>query len=107
MEVGSYKGKSTVILGSVIRAFFPGSKVYAIDPHEGIVGAEGQDLRVLESSLQMFNYNIANEGLIGVVELIKECSFNVNGTNQFLCCLLMVCMIMQTYQGILIILRNM
>ncbi len=78
VEIGSYKGKSTVILGSVVRALFPDSKVYAIDPHMGIVGAEGQDLRVLESSLQMFNYNIEKEGLNDVVELIKECSFNVN-----------------------------
>jgi hypothetical protein len=77
VEVGSYHGKSTVLLGTVVRSFFSKSKVYAIDPHEGVVGACGHDLQNLPPSLEMFNKNIADAGLNEVVELIKKCSFNV------------------------------
>ena len=37
VEVGSYCGRSTVVLGSVVRAVRPEARVYAIDPHQGQV----------------------------------------------------------------------
>src|SRR5690606_6009616 len=42
VEIGSYHGKSTVVLGNVVKHFFPAARVYAIDPHEGNVGASDQ-----------------------------------------------------------------
>lgn len=42
VEVGSYKGRSTVILGHAARTAArgrPGVKVYAIDPHEGVLSS--------------------------------------------------------------------
>lgn len=39
VEVGSYKGRSTVILGHAARAGRPGVKVYAVDPHEGVLSS--------------------------------------------------------------------
>ena len=40
VEVGSYCGRSTVVLGSVLQSLrLPDARVYAIDPHDGRVGA--------------------------------------------------------------------
>lgn len=78
VEIGSYHGKSTVLLGSVVKAYFPAAKVYAIDPHDGTVGAVDQGLQSLPPSLQKFKTNIENAGLGEVIELIQDYSFHVN-----------------------------
>ncbi len=39
VEIGSYKGRSTIVLASVVRELSPESRVYAIDPHEGEIEA--------------------------------------------------------------------
>jgi predicted O-methyltransferase YrrM len=77
VEIGSYQGKSTVLLGSVMKTYFPQGKVYAIDPHEGVVGAADQGLQALPPTLLRFKQNIENAGLTSVVETIQEFSFNV------------------------------
>jgi len=77
VEIGSYQGKSTVLLGSVMKTYFPQGKVYAIDPHEGVVGAADQGLQATPPTLVRFRQNIENAGLSSVVETIKEFSFNV------------------------------
>ncbi len=77
VEVGSFKGKSTVLMGKILKEFKPDNKIYAIDPHNGIVGAEGQKIETLPSTLQAFNENIEREGLKGNVHLIREYSYNV------------------------------
>lgn len=77
VEIGSYHGKSTVVLGNVVKAFFRDIKVYAIDPHDGNVGAIDQAITSLPPSLEIFKRNMVNEGLADVVELIKNFSFNV------------------------------
>ncbi len=78
VEVGSYQGKSTVLLGSVVKAYFPRSKVYAIDPHNGVVGAVGQLIESLSPTLENFKRNIEEAGIGEVVQLIKDFSFNVS-----------------------------
>jgi hypothetical protein len=77
LEIGSYHGKSTVLLGSVVKEYFPEAKVYAVDPHEGTIGAVDQGIQMLPPSLEMFNKNIGDAGLSEVIELIKNYSFNV------------------------------
>ncbi len=77
VEIGSFQGKSTVVLGNVLKSFYPQAKVYAIDPHNGVVGAADQRLQQLPKSLENFKRNIANEKLTEIVELIKDYSFNV------------------------------
>ena len=44
VEIGSYQGRSTVVLGAALRALSPQSRLYAIDPHEGTVGAADRRL---------------------------------------------------------------
>ena len=51
--------------------------MYAIDPHEGVIGAADQGLQTLPQSMDMFDKNIKDACLSGVIELIKECSYNV------------------------------
>lgn len=77
VEIGSYHGKSTVLFGSVVKKFFHGAKVYAIDPHDGKLGAADQGLKLFPPSFEMFKNNINNEGLSEVVEIIKDNSYNV------------------------------
>ncbi len=77
VEVGSYHGKSTVLLGSVVKEYFPGAKVYAIDPHEGTVGAVDEGIHATAPTLEIFKKNISNACLSEVVETIKNYSYNV------------------------------
>lgn len=78
VEIGSFQGKSTVLLGSILKAFFPTSKVYAIDPHDGVVGSTDQGIQTLPATLESFKKNICAYELAEVVEPIIEYSFNVH-----------------------------
>ena len=77
VEIGSYHGKSTVVLGSVIKSMSQNIKVYAIDPHDGRVGATDQGILILAPSLEALKRNINKAGLAEVVEIINDYSFNV------------------------------
>ncbi len=77
VEIGSYQGKSTVLLGSVVKEYFPEAKVYAIDPHEGAVSSGDQAVYATAPTLEKFTRNIANAGLSEIVELIKNYSYNI------------------------------
>jgi hypothetical protein len=77
-EVGSYCGRSTVVLGGAIKALESSARVYAIDPHEGLVGAADSDTYRMEPTLARFEQNIADAGLASVVELIRKRSFEVS-----------------------------
>jgi glycosyltransferase involved in cell wall biosynthesis/predicted O-methyltransferase YrrM len=71
VEVGSYCGRSTVVLGSVAQAVAPETKIYSIDPHDGKVGALDQGIRAFPPTLEKFKRNIADAGLTGMVEIIQ------------------------------------
>jgi predicted O-methyltransferase YrrM len=77
IEIGSYMGRSTIILGSVIKEFFPDSKVFAIDPHKGDVSNPDDSIVTVTSSLDQFNTNISDAGLSDIVILINDYSYNV------------------------------
>jgi predicted O-methyltransferase YrrM len=76
VEVGSYFGRSTVVLGSVVRVVCPRAKIFAIDPHEGQISADGM-LYQVQGTLEKFADNIAAAGLSDVVETIVKRSFEV------------------------------
>jgi hypothetical protein len=82
VEIGSYHGKSTVVLGNVVKHFFPSARVYAIDPHEGNVGASDQGISILAPSLQKFKQHMAEEDLQPYVEIIQDYSFQVKWDEQ-------------------------
>lgn len=76
VELGSYCGKSTIILGKAVERLGKASKVYAIDPHQGeIMFPEG--IHLTPPTLTRFVNNIVACGLAGVVELIQNRSFEV------------------------------
>jgi predicted O-methyltransferase YrrM len=79
VEIGSYCGRSTVVLGSALSALKDASpiKVYAIDPHDGVVGALDQGIRHVAPSLQAFRRHIREAGLDHLVEPIVKRSFEV------------------------------
>jgi hypothetical protein len=77
VEVGSFCGRSTVVLGSVIRSLGAKTKVYAVDPHDGVVGALDSETKSLGSTLEAFRRNIAENALTSVVEVVINRSFEV------------------------------
>lgn len=80
LEIGSFCGRSTVLLGSVVESLGSPTKVYAVDSHEGIVGAAGspEGIRSLGSTLDIFRANIAAHGLTPIVETVVQRSYVVN-----------------------------
>ncbi len=78
VEIGSYCGRSTVVLARTARFFAEGVMVYAIDPHDGKVGAVDQGLQSGRPTLQRFQRNITNAGVAGIVELIQKRSWEVH-----------------------------
>jgi len=78
VEVGSYCGRSTVVIGSVVQALrTEKARVYAIDPHNGKVGALDQGLQQVAPSFDRFQCNIAAAGLSDRIEPIRSHSFEV------------------------------
>jgi len=72
VEIGSYCGRSTVVLGSVAKEFFPQAKVYAVDPHNGKLGALDQGIRTVKPSLEALKGTIAEAGLSSAVKIIHS-----------------------------------
>jgi hypothetical protein len=71
VEVGSYCGKATTVLGSVVRAVRATARVWAIDPHDGFVGALDQGLERVKPTLQTLQQNIERAQLSPFVEIVQ------------------------------------
>ena len=78
VEVGSYCGRSTFVIGSVVKSYSPEAKVSAIDPHDGKIGALDQGIQTVRPTLERFKRNIAAARLTPFVELIQKCSHEVD-----------------------------
>jgi glycosyltransferase involved in cell wall biosynthesis len=79
VEIGSYCGKSTIVLASAARTANASARVYAVDPHEGVVGAEDglDDVYVAAPTFEQFRRNIADAGLADMIEPIRLHSHEV------------------------------
>ncbi|HEV7806693.1 MAG TPA: glycosyltransferase [Solirubrobacteraceae bacterium] len=77
VEVGSYCGRSTMVLGSVMRSLRPNGRVHAIDPHAGEVGAADRGFAQTGPTLEEFRRNISAAGLGGFVETIQQYTWEV------------------------------
>jgi hypothetical protein len=79
VEIGSYCGRSTVVLGAALSALEDqnGVRIYAIDPHDGIVGALDQGVQQVAPTRERFLHNISNAGIRHLVEPITQRSFEV------------------------------
>lgn len=72
VETGSYHGKSTVLFGCILKALSTDSRVFAIDTHDGQLGAEDMGLKSYPPSYDSFKKNIEEAGLTCMVESIKS-----------------------------------
>src|SRR5262249_27225606 len=72
-------GRSRVVLGAALSASGNpnGVKIYAIDPHDGIVGALDQGVQRVAPTRHRFLQNIANAGITHLVEPIVQKSIEV------------------------------
>jgi hypothetical protein len=77
VEVGSYCGRSTVVFGGVAKAISNDTKIFAIDPHDGKVGALDQGIKTCAPTLERFKRNIQAAGLTEYVEAIQKYSYEV------------------------------
>ena len=85
VEVGSYEGRSTVVLANIVRLISPTSIVWCIDPFDGEV--EKDDKRTMTPTYNTFMGNIRSRGLDRWVRPIVKRSTDVewdNGPIQFL-----------------------
>ncbi|MGH7988895.1 MAG: class I SAM-dependent methyltransferase, partial [Limisphaerales bacterium] len=78
VEVGSYCGRSTVVLGSILNHLSQNGKLYAIDPHDGRNTSVSGAFRKLKPTLSRFQHNIEENGLGRIVHLKKQLSYEVN-----------------------------
>lgn len=77
VEVGSYCGRATVVLGGVAQALDPRAKIYSVDPHDGRVGSLDQGVQQKRPTLERFRANIEAAGLGEMVEVIQKTSAEV------------------------------
>jgi hypothetical protein len=72
VEVGSYCGRATVVLGSVAQQTAPAARLYSVDPHDGRVGALDTGVERRAPTLERFRKNIADAGLAETVEVVQS-----------------------------------
>jgi hypothetical protein len=75
VEIGSYCGRSTVVLAGVAKALGAGVPVHAIDPHEGLFSG-GDGTRAVPT-LERLRANLARAGVEDVVNIIPQRSCDV------------------------------
>ena len=78
VEVGSYHGKATVLMGGFAKTYFPETTIHAIDPHDGKLGAVDQGLKTFPPSLESFKRNIRKAGVTEMVRTIVSRSYDVS-----------------------------
>jgi predicted O-methyltransferase YrrM len=79
VEIGSYCGKSTVVLAAAVSASINpnGVRIYAIDPHDGVVGALDRGVQQVAPTFHRFLENIGNAGIAHVIVPIVRRSVEV------------------------------
>jgi hypothetical protein len=77
VEVGSYCGRATIVLGSVAQAVRPGSKLHTFDPHDGTQGERNHLVPGQPTSHRLLLSNVERFGLTDVVRSVVACSADV------------------------------
>jgi len=78
VEVGSYCGRSTVVLAGLIATVAPRARVHAIDPHEGEVGALDVGTENTPPTFRRFLENLGRAGVSQYVVPIRRRSYEVD-----------------------------
>jgi hypothetical protein len=74
VEIGSYCGRSTVVLASVVQALDSLAQVHAIDPHEGALAVGGAQAA---PTLERLRENLRRTGLADAVRIVPRRSCDV------------------------------
>lgn len=77
VEIGSYCGRSTVILGTAVRQARVGCRVLAIDPHEGGLSVPGVGNSHVAPTLVKFRETMRSAGVQECVQEVLQKSFEV------------------------------
>jgi predicted O-methyltransferase YrrM len=80
VEIGSYQGRSTIVIGATLLALSPQSRLHAIDPHEGIVGSSDARLNHGSPTFDAFLAHIADAGIAQLVEPVRALSYETAWT---------------------------
>jgi predicted O-methyltransferase YrrM len=72
VEVGSYCGRATVVMGRVAQQLAADTKIYSIDPHDGRVGALDVGIQQRAPTLERFRRNVAAAGLNELIEVLQR-----------------------------------
>lgn len=78
VEIGAYHGKSTVLFGLLLQAYFPNTKIFSIDPHDGRLGAADTGIDTFPPSYNAFLKNLRAAGIECQVEVIRDIAANVH-----------------------------
>jgi predicted O-methyltransferase YrrM len=78
VEVGSYCGRSTVVLATAVADAHTEGRVFAIDPHEGELGPPAPGAAAPAPTLERFNANVAAAGLQDHVATLQQRSYEVS-----------------------------
>jgi hypothetical protein len=88
VEVGSYCGRATTVIASVVRAVRPTARLWAIDPHDGFVGAHDAGLERVAPTLETLHANLERTQLSPFVEIVRSRAHDVPWTEPV--CLLLI-----------------
>lgn len=78
VEIGSYLGRSTIVLAATLRAVSPRSLLFAVDPHQGIVGAADSKLDRGASTFERFTFYVEQAGVSDWVRPIRALSYETD-----------------------------
>jgi hypothetical protein len=77
VEAGSYQGKATVLIGAIVKNYFPDMRIVSIDPHDGKQGAADTGLKTFPPSLAVFQKNIMEAGVAEFIKIVQARSYEV------------------------------
>lgn len=81
VEVGSWHGKSTVLLAKLLRELAPTRKLWAIDPHRGVLPTPGTDATYVNpSSWAIYNANLQRYGVADQVLTVRQAAEEITWT---------------------------
>ncbi len=75
VEIGSFQGRSTVVIGATLRALSPESRAFAIDPHGGVVGSADARLNHGSPTYDAFLANVDAAGITDMVIPVRSLSY--------------------------------
>ena len=87
VEIGAYHGKATVLIGKLLKKYFPKARLSAVDPHDGLLGDRKQGLQQFPPSLSHFTKNIADAGVKSLIKPVTGIATSIYW-KQTLCFLL-------------------